>query len=523
MMPPTMLALLRTYGLALAAGVLLALGFPSWNLHLLVWVTPAVLFWRTRRMGPLETAAQFFAAGWIFHTILLQWLMANIYWAGGFAVLGYQLVCIALACYWAATGAAWAWVRARAPLLGGVLGLALLWALMEYLIAHLFTGFGWSALAYSQGPNLRLLQWAALGGTTLVAMIIVVFNALLARAAAESDWRLPRLLGAVLLAAVAHLGGGVLLHDTPRPETPAVVGVVQTSFPQDMKYSGEYEDELVMKAIDLSHRLRAQGRLDLVVWPEATIMASFDKEPYRRALTQLAKDIDAYVFAGAVRDDGAKSYNSSVLISPDGGILGHYDKVHLAPFGEYMPFDRIFPFLRQIVPSDVDAGEAQHVLPMRNLTLGPLICFEVLFAPMAERLRELGADALVVVTNLGWFGMSNAASQELDIARLRAIENRLPLIHAANTGLSGVFDAYGRFTPMFDRYTAQQTLGHQCLRAFALSSPAQRPLGDAPVLFPWIITCGAVLLLFLALFAPYTARFARTSTTAAPKRPGRCS
>lgn len=518
MIPATMLALLRTYGLALAAGILLALGFPSWNLHLLVWVTPALLFWRVRQSGPLESAAQFFAAGWIFHTILLQWLMANIYWAGGFAVLGYQLLCVALACFWAAAGAAWAWTRRRAPVLGGPLGLALFWTLMEFLMARLFTGFGWSALAYSQGPNLRLLQWAALGGTALVAIIIVVFNALLAQAAAERAWRLPRLLGAVILAAAAHLGGGVLLHGTPYPETPLIAGIVQTDFPQDMKYSGKYEDALVLEAVELSHALRAQGRLDLLVWPEATIMESFDKEPYRRAITQLAKDIEAYVFTGAVRDEEAKSFNSSAFIGPDGEILGHYDKVHLAPFGEYMPFDQFFPFLRQIVPSDANAGDAQRVLAMRNLTLGPLICFEVLFAPMAERLRKLGADTLVVVTNLGWFGMSNAASQELEIARLRAIETRLPLIHAANTGLSGVFDAYGRFTPMYDRYTAQQTLGHQCVRAFALSSPVSRPLGRAPAVFPWMVAGAAALLLVAALLAPHLAQFAQEDKARLRKR-----
>ena len=518
MMPPGMVGLMRTYGLSLGAGALLALAFPSWNLHLLAWVVPAVLFWRVRGLRAGGAAAQFFAAGWAFHTVLLQWLLTNVYWAGGYAALGYQGLCLLLACFWGGMGAVWVWTRSRAPQLAGPLGLAVLWAAMEFLEARLFTGFGWSALAYSQGPNLRLLQWAAIGGTPLVAMILVTFNALLAQAAAERAWRVPRLLGAVLLAAATHLAGGVLLRDTPYPKTPMLVGIVQTGFPQDMKYGGHYEEQLVQEAIDLSGRLRSQGRLDLLVWPEATVLESFDREPYRRALTQLAKDMEAHVFAGAVREEGGRSFNSSVLISPEGEFLGHYDKVHLAPFGEYMPFDQFFPFLRQIVPVDVDAGTDQRVLPMRNFKVGPLICFEVLFAPMAERLCEMGADMLAVVTNLGWFGMSNAASQELELARLRAIETRLPVIHAANTGLSGVFDPYGRFTPMHERYTALQTLGRQCIRTFPLAAPETRPLGRLPALFPWAAAIlGACLPIAAFLVSRMRGKTVKSGTGAAAK------
>lgn len=485
MMPRIMRALFRTYGVALLSGVLLAVSFPSWNLYWLAWVAPGLLFWRVRRASAFDAAMQFFAAGWVFHTILLQWLISNIYWVGGFAVIGYQLLCMALALFWALTGAVWVYARRRAPQFGSALGLALLWTLMEFLESRLFTGFGWSALGYSQGPNLWLLQLAAIGGVSLVSFVMALVNALLALAAAERPMRFARLGAAVAVAALAHTGGALLLRDAAYPADPFNVGIVQPAFPQDMKWSGLYDEQMVQESARMSHHLASRAPLDLIVWPEATVMESFDREPYATALRTLARDTGAYLFAGAVRGADRKSYNSSVLVSPDGEFLGHYDKVHLAPFGEYMPFSELLPFLRQIVPADVDAGDVQKVLPFEDRTLGPLICFEVLFSPMAETLRRMNADALVVVTNLGWFGRSCAAAQELDIARLRAVETRLPLIHAANTGLSGVFDPYGRFTPMYAEYTALQTLGHRCMQVIPLALPAARPVPWGPRAAPW--------------------------------------
>ncbi len=499
MMPRVMRALLRTYGISLIAGVLLAVSFPSWNFYWLAWVAPALLFWRVRRARALEAAAQFFAAGWVFHTILLQWQISNIYWVGGFAVLGYQLLCVLLALFWALTGAVWVHARRQAPRFGNALGLALLWTFLEFFEARLFTGFGWSALGYSQGPNLWLLQLAAVGGVSLISFILALVNALLALAAQEGPWRYRRLAAAAAVVVLAHAGGALLLREAAYPEQPFNVGIIQPAFPQDMKWSGLYDEQMVRESARMSSQLAARAPLDLVVWPEATVMESFDREPYATALRAVARDTQAGLFAGAVRETGRKSFNSSVLLDRSGETAGYYDKVHLAPFGEYMPFSGILPFLRQIVPADVDAGEVQKVLPFEERTLGPLICFEVLFSPMAETLRRMGADTLVVVTNLGWFGRSCAAAQELDIARLRAIETRLPVIHAANTGLSGVFDPYGRFARMYEQYTALQTLAHRCMQVIPLPLPAARPAPWGPRTVPWAFAILAGLWVSAAL------------------------
>jgi hypothetical protein len=167
-------------------------------------------------------------------------------------------------------------------------------------------------------------------------------------------------------------------------------------------------------------------------------------------------------------------------------------------------------------------------MPLGARRLGPLICFEVLFAPMAEQLRRMGADCLVVMTNLGWFGSSNAIPQELELARFRAIETRLPLIHSANTGISGVFDPWGRFEVVNGAIGSQgryvkwepgelrpnDVRNRRMVGALRVAGPASRPLPIGPPAFPWIWLASALVLAGLAW------RGGRGTVEAPPAPPG---
>jgi len=183
-----------------------------------------------------------------------------------------------------------------------------------------------------------------------------------------------------------------------------------------------------------------------------------------------------------------------------------------------VPFGSYFPIIRTIVPaiSDIEPGDVARVFPIDERTLGPLICFEVVFPEMSETLRRKGADFLVVITNLGWFGASNALEQELELARLRAVETRLPLVHGANTGISGVFDPWGRFTGMNAIVTSYgtfhwfkgdvkpfETKRYRCLGAMPLSEPAERPVGWAPQRVPQTAILASGILLLVALGAKW--------------------
>jgi apolipoprotein N-acyltransferase len=244
-------------------------------------------------------------------------------------------------------------------------------------------------------------------------------------------------------------------------------------------------------------------------------MADLNRAGIMPAIQALTRDTHAFLFTGAHRSDplDVASFNSSYLFDPAGEIVAQYDKIHLAPFGEYVPLGQLLPFIEKVVPAigDIDSGDTQATLAAGPKTLGPLICFEVLFAPMAESLRAAGADVLVVITNLAWFGSSNAIPQELEIARLRAIETRLPLIHSANTGVSGVFDPWGRFDDV-DLYvgaggpvnrpdlpqsakTMQRFAGR-----FAIAAPGDRLIPGGPVYVPYAAMLLAALLLGAGLW-----------------------
>ncbi len=527
MIGDTMKSLLRQYGPSLLSGALLASAFPKWGLHPAAWIALVPLLVQSRGASPKQAFGRFLLAGWAFNAFLLHWLAANVYWAGGWAFFGYQVLCLILALFWGMTGTAWVLLRVRMPWAGGGVGFALLWAAMEFLQAHLFSGFGWGAAAYSQGPNLLLAQWAAVGGAPLVSAIVAACNAWIA--ASISGWidggerrglfAARPLACAGILMAVAHGIGWWMIDKPDYASRPFSAGIIQTNFSLEMKWDREYTAEMVRNAAQKSRWLAQHERVDLFVWPEAAVMANVDDPRIWPELSGLVKDTKAYLFTGAGHDNEKTggSPNSSCLIDPDAAVVDYYDKVHLVPFGEYVPFAKYFPFIQQVVPAigDVEFGSELKILKARGRSFGPLICFEVLYANLAERLRRMGADFLVVITNLGWFGQSSAIPQEYELARMRAIETRLPLVHCANTGISGVFDPWGRFAPvagvfgptgMYANYAGriapEQTVMQRLAASLPVSAPAKRPVPYGPVAFPWVALVASGLLLLCAALKP---------------------
>lgn len=506
------------YGLPLFSGLILAFCFPGWHLYFLAWAALVPLFYACREATPKEAALRFFLTGWLFHSVLLQWLLANFQWAGGWAFWGHQGVCAIMAAYWALTGLLWVWTRRHLPWFPAALSLGMLWMAMEYAQGRLFTGFGWSGLGYSQGKDSAFLQLAALGGATLLAGILVAFNVLLAEVLYRPRLRVARLATALALVVAVHGAGLVLLQPAVYPESPFRVGLFQSNFPLEMKWDPEYTVEMVRNAVEKSRKLAEHEPVDLFVWPETLIMDEFMTPEILDPVTELARSTGAALFTGSQRiepeTDGFR--NSSFLIDANGTVQGYYDKIHLAPFGEYVPFGSYFPIVQKIVPaiSDIEPGDTPRLFSVEERTLGPLICFEVVFPEMSETLRRQGADFLVVITNLGWFGASNALDQELELARLRAVETRLPLVHSANTGISGVFDPWGRFTGMnaivtsygtFHRLKGDvspyETKRFRCLGAMPLSEPAERPVPWAPRRVPQAAIVASGILLLAALGA----------------------
>jgi apolipoprotein N-acyltransferase len=450
-----MMSFLKNYAIAVASGVLLAVAFPDYHVYPLAWLALAPVIWRTWNLTPRQTAGHFFVAGFSFYLILLHWLMSNVYWAGGWAFWGYVALAIVMALFWAVAGWAWAHLRSVLPWCPAALTLAVLWGAMEHLQSFAFTGFGWGGIGYSQGKDLPLLQLAALGGVSLLSAVIVAGNALIASILGERQRRLTRALVACMLVALAHAVGWLLLDSAEYGDDPYTVGLLQSDFPLEMKWDPEYTVDMVQNAAQKSRMLDQIKPVDLFIWPESLIMDDIDSPQILPVIQSLTLDTEAALLAGTHRSDrdSGGSLNSSHLVAHDGSLVDYYDKIHLAPFGEYAPLSNYLPFISKVVPAigDIQPGTIPKVFTVDGRTLGPLICFEVLFSPMSARLRSEGADLLIVMTNLGWFGASSAIGQELEIARVRAVETRLPLAHCANTGITGMFDPWGRFT-LVDTY-----------------------------------------------------------------------
>jgi apolipoprotein N-acyltransferase len=512
-----MFSLFRNNFFAVLSGATLALSFPPVHWYLLAWVGLVPLLWKSTTCTASGAARQFFVAGWVFHTLALSWLGVNVFWQGAIAFVGYQLLCVGLSFFWAAVGYLWVGALRRSYQITGAVSLAALWAAMEWVVSWLFSGFGWCALGYTQGAAPYVLQWAAVGGVGLVSFFLVLVNGLIALMLFHRAYRLARGIALVSVLLVLH-GVGYLLYGTADPEQDTLkAGIYQSNYPQELKFDGDYFDEMVDRAVAQSKALASFEEVDVFVWPEALVLRHYEDARIMAKLSELTESTGVPLFTGTVRTDfeAQRQYNSSVMIDGKGEVVGYYDKIHLAPFGEYLPLANFLPFLRNMIGS-MDAGTEQKVIALGEGKIGPLICFEVLFAPMAEALRRQEADVLVVMTNLAWFGRTGAIPQELEIARFRAVETRLSLIHAANTGISGVFDPWGRFRALDaavgvggryvkwedEKIDPRRTIGQRRVGAIDVVGKAGRPMPAGPVIFPGLAMVVALVYMLLSVMMP---------------------
>lgn len=342
------------------------------------------------------------------------------------------------------------------------LSLAIGLGLSEWLRSIIFTGFPWNNLGMALAVNLNFAQTASLiglHGMTFVA--IFVFSA----PACLADFNVPRRVRAVEVAAVVlaclFAGGALRLFLAPLSFEPDVtLRVVQPNIDQGVKFTPSAMDKIIKKHIDLSIGATTDGKKNIdhishFIWPESPFPAPLSLVP--SALAQIASIIpsSSILLTGAVRpefqnDGKVLFYNSISVISSKGDIVGNYDKQHLVPFGEYLPFETFLSAigLRQFVhvPGGFSSGDRSNVLRATGLPpIAAMICYEAIFPRTSSSFATSDRPGLIVnVTNDAWFGSTPGPYQHFSQARLRAIEEGLPLVRAANSGISAIVDPYGR-------------------------------------------------------------------------------
>lgn len=502
--------------IALIAGALSVLALAPFDVWPVMFLTMPVAVWlidgaAAGRAGGIASAA---LAGFWFG---LGYFLAGLYWVGNAFLVdaetfGWLLPFAVLAlpaglALFTAFGFAFARL-VWSPGAARVLALAVALTLAEWLRGHVLTGFPWNAFGYALSGPLVFAQGASLfglWGLTLIAIGVFASPATLFddRANTRRPWLAP-LLGAVALCALAGFGL-YRLGIIPAGETTSTrLRIMQPNLSQDKKFNYAAKAEVMRHYLALSAReatpgSAALGGADLLIWPESAFPFFLAREP--DALAQIAALLPEgrLLITGAVRPQHLeargpvrRAFNSIYVIDHRGTILSGYDKMHLVPFGEYLPFQAQLERLglQQLtkVQGGYVAGTRRRAISLPNApSMLPLVCYEAIF-PGAILAGSERPGWLVNLTNDGWFGISTGPYQHLAQARLRAIEEGLPLVRAANTGISAVIDPAGRIT-------AALPLGAEGVLDARLPKSAPptlyAALGDVPVAL-----AGALLLIF---------------------------
>ncbi len=430
-----------------------------------------------------------FRTGWIsglvFFALLLYWLVPTISRFGNLPLAAACPVIGLLVCYLALFTAAWAAAvaylsqrngpeAAGKGLLGKtvtIVALSLLWGLIEWLRGLLLSGFPWGSLAYCLAPQPLLFQIADISGPYAIGSVIVFLNFMFFCIWQEAEKLKGSLrtaagyLAAAAAVCAAVLGYGAVRYNAVAEsdsQFPAVdAAAIQGSLPQEQKWAPGIQKQtvklytkLTLDAAELFEKAPAPRPAErLVIWPETAMPFFFQDGGTLSELVRLcavAADVNLLFGTPAYGKERGQTgpiyYNRACLLDRQGTLCGCYDKRHLVPFGEYLPWGPLTSWARKLVPAagNFSAGTSAAPLSCGQIKTGVLICFESIFPEIARQSVRQGANLLAIITNDSWFGDTGAPWQHADIAAFRAVESRRYVVRAANTGVSEIIAPTGQ-------------------------------------------------------------------------------
>jgi apolipoprotein N-acyltransferase len=473
------------------SGLLYAFCFPPFNFSYLAWVALVPLFMMS--IGTWRRNFLFgFIAGFFSNLIVFFWLWptfkaANV---GFFLALGCWLSLSALlALYLAVFMVIYGWLQDTwyKPFLA-----AAAWVVLDEIKTHALTGFPWALFSHSQAHYLPLIQIASVTGAAGVSFLLVAVNSALSR---RNKW------GKVAVATVllpVLLYGTWRLKQNPSTEDSALlnVAILQGDIDQYQKWDDAYENDIRIQYETLA-AVAASTKPDLIVWPESSLPGWYPNDPaVKEWLDHIIVKTKTFNLVGAVTKENGKPLNAAFLFKPDGTVLGRYDKRHLVPYGEYVPFGQFLskwiPYLGEL--GIFSPGTNDSLLVMGYVQIGVNVCYEAIFPSLVRRSVNQGADVIVNLTNDGWFLNSAAPEQHYNANIFRAVENGKPLVRAANTGISAVIDAHGR------EIARSKLLERTVLEGTVLVTPGSRTVfsrwGNWFIIFCLLSLCIKSILLY---------------------------
>ena len=420
-----------------------------------------------------------FVAGLVFFFGTCHWIAGVLLNYGGLLWIGAQLLFLLLALYLSSLYALFTWAFARLSLSAPSICFWLapaLWVSTEYLRAQVLTGFPWCLLGYGLVDAVNLAQIAKWTGVYGLSFAAISVSAFATEVAVRPSRSAALRLGSVASVLLCLASGFSWTGKEPGKATD-LVRIVQTNIYLDQKMDAVTKSSLLDELAKLSipsEEPRIDARSDvvrLILWPETPAAFYFNHDPeFRRRMESIATSSDAYFFFGFVdfrrRPSGdveRDPYNSVAMIAPDGRAISQYDKVHLVPFGEYIPYQNLFFFVDKISTEagNFRPGDRVVVTPLDNRhSAGTFVCYEAVVPDLVRQFARDGSQLFVNVTNDAWFGESAAPFQHLAMARMRAIENHRYLLRAANNGISAIIDPDGRIVNSVPRNQRTFLEGH---------------------------------------------------------------
>lgn len=450
------------YALAALSGLLLAFSFPSIGTPAVAWVALAPLLVTLTRGSWTHAVRLGLTTGVVSFVGTLYWITLVMHDYGGLALWTAVLVNAALVVYLSLFPALFAGVMRRLTAAWGptaLLAAPFVWVATELGRMHLFTGFPWVLLGYSQVDVLPVAQLASVLGVFGLSGLVVVVNVAVvlafdggrAASSARRSTRLAPAAAALALIAVVTAWGSRRLAggELTRAGDAVTVGLVQGNVDQGQKWNAARAGGIFSDYLRLTREAIGRGA-QVVVWPESSTPFFFEEDkPAAEQVRDIARTSKVSILLGSdqiVRGAPTQYFNSAFMLTPEGETAAVYRKVHLVPFGEYVPLKTLLFFAAPLVEavSDFSAGHEAVLLPIGGRLVSTAICYEVVYSDLVRRGVAAGSQLLTTITNDAWFGRTSAPYQHFAQARMRAIENGRYLVRAANTGISGIVDPYGR-------------------------------------------------------------------------------
>jgi len=469
--------------LILLSAVLQVVIFPLPNLYWLSWIAVAPLILAILRARAPETLHlegqerlipakpyQGFLLGYLSGIL---WCGGTCYWVfdtmhryGGLPIPAAALVllafCMYVGLYHGFFGLLLALVAGRqASVRRALIAAPFLWVAVE-LARTRITAFPWELLGYVQTGNFTLSRISTLAGVYGLSWEIVLVNSVFAAAFLVARERRNWLLAAACGAAVVLQAGQLVAPPEIRSDRTALL--VQPNVPVQGNWTTDYFEGTLRDLAWISLHPPGAGegqKFNLIVWPESPSPFYTNDPGYRGVVSDLARQSDSWLIAGSIGINPAmhtggqssRIFNSAALVNPQGEWTARYDKIHLVPFGEYLPFPKIFAFAGGLTKEvgQFEHGASREPLKTNKGELGIFICYESIFPDEVREFANRGADVLVNISNDGWYGDSGAWKQHLQMTQMRAIENGRWLLAATNTGMTASIDPDGRIVASTSR------------------------------------------------------------------------